>query len=249
MGKGGLLAIAIVAALSVPQWAGLAGVTADGAEAASRAGSHADKSHSGSLLNDLFAAPVVRDLIVRKVVGGLGAVYDFHSVADLPQLIVFVNQGADSRGVSYLNVAKAELPSTYKGSPVNFRDTPFADGSTAGGADSVAQNGKIPDRDIARAQQALLDLSAMPGVRDLIGKRTISIIAVDYTIPPPELCVVANLDYGSSLEDVERQIPASFEGFPVLLNHSQTFEHANSAIGIFGRDPKRPGRARQSTPQ
>jgi hypothetical protein len=242
-----VLAVAIMAALSIPHPAVLAGVAGDDNQTASDAGSHADKSHSGSLLNDLFAAPVVRDLIARKVVGGLGVAYDFNFVGDLPQLVVFVNHGADNSGVGYLNLAKAELPNTYKGSPVYFRETPVADGIAAAGALSIAQNGKISDREIVQAQAALLHISAMPGIRDLIGRRIITRISVDYTDPPPELSVGTDLSGASSLEDVERQVPSSFEDLPVLVAYGGTLPSGEA--GFWGTDPKRPGRARPTDPQ
>lgn len=249
MRKGGLLTLTLVSALLISGRTVVAGVTGDDSQTARVAASHAEQSHSGSLLNDLLAAPVVRDLIVRKVVVGLSATYGGNSVDSPLIVIVHVNQGADSRGISYLSVAKAWFPSTYEGFPLNFSDAPVPAWSIVDGADSAAANRKISDDEISRAQKALLDFSAMPGVRRLIASGAIYAIAANYTVPPPELFVAANLNRGQSLEYIESQIPASFEGFPVLLTQAGTYEGTASAFGVFGTDPKRPGRGHQPNPQ
>jgi hypothetical protein len=237
-----LLAVAIAAALLIPRTNVLARVGGDGKEKAIEADSSNGKSGSESVLNDLFAAPVVRDLIARGVLGGLGAAYDFSVVGDT-QLVVFVNHGAGDSGVSYLNIAKAELPGVYRGSRVSFIPTPIAENGTPVGG--VADRyGKISNRDILQAQQGLLRISTMPGVREQIKKRVITSIFVDYSAPPPELCVTVERYNASSLEDAEGQVPASLDGLPVLVTYD---DHGrNSAIGHWGErvDPTRPGRTR-----
>lgn len=244
MGRAALLAVAIFAPMLIPRQVVSAGVTDNPNQTARAVDSHADIPHSGGLLNDFFAAPVVRNLILRNIVVGLGAAYDTNFVGDLPRLEVYVNQGSNTKGVSYLNIAKAELPSTHKGVPVDFSNIPVAAWSTTRDTHSLARNGKPSDKDIEHAQKALLNFSAMPGVRELIRKRMISEVAVNYTISPPELFVGANLKQGESLEEVERQVPVHFEGFPVLLTFSQRFQGTTAAFGAFGTDPKRPGRAK-----
>ena len=236
-----LLAAAIMVALLIHRTDLLARVTGDDKRTALAADSSVAKSGTEGVLNDLFAAPVVRDLIARRVLGGLGAVYDFNFVGDT-QLIVFVNFGAADSGVSYLDIARAELPGTYKGFRVIFLPTPVAGRSGTVGA-AVAQNGKIPNHEIQQAQQGLLSISAMPGIRSLIQNRTILSVFIDYSGPPPELCVSVERDNAGTLEYVERQIPPSYDGFPVLVSYVDRSN--NSSVGDWGSrvDPNRPGRA------
>jgi len=244
MARHRILAIGLVLAASMPRPDVLARVAGDDQQIALAVDSSADKSGSKSVLNDLFAAPVVRDLIARGVLGGLGAAYDFNFVGDT-QLVVFVNPGVDDSGASRLSVARAELPGTYKGLRVVFIPTPVADRSGAARA-AASQNGKISDREIQQAQQGLLGISAMPGSRSLIQNRTITSIFIDYADSPPELCVSVERDNAGTLEDVERQIPSSYHGLPVLVSYVD--RSSNSSVGHWGSsvDPNRPGRRRQT---
>ena len=194
MARHRILAIGLVLAASMPRPDVLARVAGDDQQIALAVDSSAYKSGSKSVLNDLFAAPVVRDLIARGVLGGLGAAYDFNFVGDT-QLVVFVNPGVDDSGASRLSVARAELPGTYKGLRVDFIPTPVADRSGNARA-AAAQNGKIPDREIQQAQQGLLGISAMPGSRSLIQNRTITSIFIDYADSP--------LNFASVLSEITR---------------------------------------------
>lgn len=162
-----------------------------------------------------------------------------------PDLFVEVNPGKNNYGVRNLEIAKSKLSNSYDGYRVNFYEYSSPDKKNADYSLSAAERGSISDDEIVRSQKAVLNLAADLGSKDLALKKAIARIGLDYAAPPPELLVSASLGPGESLEDVERDVPTMFEGFPVKLSYIASVPGLyNDMLGLINfTDKNRPGRA------
>jgi hypothetical protein len=237
--RAGLLAVIAVVALSIPRQIVLADVTdgggytrevpvelADGeAQVAHGPPPEAEVLRAQNALDVFADQSQVRELVEEKLIDELGLHYPDSREAAFN---VYVKRGTDARGVSYVDIVKRRLPSSFEGFPVILLKSEPAGvdlgragvmmfGKRAG--DAQVTDAPAPDPEVLEAQNALDDFSDLSQVKSLLAENLIDGVGMHYP-NPREAALYVSVNRGNSqgvryVDIVKSRLPSSFEGFPV----------------------------------
>jgi len=191
-----------------------------------------------SVMHNFVDQPELKRLIAAGAVIRLGVSFDESTPHSLFQLIVSISPGFDAAGRSFAELVKHQLRHSFQGIPVNLNG--LIPVPPAGGNPHIAP---ITESDASSALKAFADFVATPGLRRLLASKEWDRISIDidFVVPPPELQVgLIHFTGGIPVGDLETDIPANFEGYPVRVDFG--------GVNVYGTLKSRPGRGRKPNP-